>query len=405
MSRRDHRMNVAFVSTMQGSRWGGSEALWSGAACRAAEQGHQVIAATYRWSPAPPALALLQRRGVTLIDRGRPPSGRHRRLSGLVESRLRRLTAFRPDVVCISQGGTYDILATRRLRSLVSESGIPYVVLCHLSIDRMRLSCGDAEIASQFFLGAACVGFSSHWGQETTERQLVRRLPNARVLQNPLNLSESRLLQWPESSVAHLACVARLDSAAKGQDLLLAVLAQPEWKERAWRLKFYGEGPDSNYLARLTSHYGLSSRVTFEGHATSISGIWSENQILILPSRVEGTPMALLEAQALGRPAVVTDVGDCAAWTVESETGFVAEAPTVSSLRAALERAWSARPAWSEMGSKAHVATGARLHPDPGSVLLDIMLRAGANRQADPGVGHSRTQVRAEDGGSGAAGN
>ena len=38
------------------------------------------------------------------------------------------------------------------------------------------------------------------------------------------------------------------------------------------------------------------------------------NHLLVLPSRAEGTPIALVEAMICARPAVVTDVGGNVEW-------------------------------------------------------------------------------------------
>ena len=66
--------------------------------------------------------------------------------------------------------------------------------------------------------------------------------------------------------------------------------------------------------------------------------IWAKEQILVLPSRQEGLPIALVEAMMAGRPAVVTDVGGNREVIDEGITGFIAEAPTVCAVSAALER-------------------------------------------------------------------
>ena len=72
--------------------------------------------------------------------------------------------------------------------------------------------------------------------------------------------------------------------------------------------------------------------------------------MLVLPSRYEGLPLALVEAMWCGRPAVVTDVGGNAEVCSDGETGFLSVAPTVELLDEALERAWAQRDNWQAMG-------------------------------------------------------
>ena len=119
--------------------------------------------------------------------------------------------------------------------------------------------------------------------------------------------------------------------------------------------------------------YGIAERVTFAGQARDMHEVWASQQLLVLPSRSEGTPLALVEAQIAGRPAVVTDVGDSASWVAE---GFVAEAATAASFGLALERAWERRGDWKPMGTRAHETTMRRVDRNPGATLLAKLLSA-----------------------------
>ena len=128
----------------------------------------------------------------------------------------------------------------------------------------------------------------------------------------------------------------------KGQDLLLQALSGEPWKGCCWLLRFYGAGPDRPYLGRLADYYQISERVEFCGHVRDVRSIWADNHLLVMSSRSEGTPLALVEAMICARPAVVTDVGGHMEWVEEPATGFVAEAASARSLDVALERGWGA---------------------------------------------------------------
>ena len=75
--------------------------------------------------------------------------------------------------------------------------------------------------------------------------------------------------------------------------------------------------------------------------------------MLLMPSRGEGTPLALLEASYCKRAAVVTDVGGNAEIVTDEHNGFVADAPTVRSFSNALESAWKQKDNWEQMGLNA----------------------------------------------------
>ncbi|MGI9165004.1 MAG: hypothetical protein ACR2G5_01205 [Pyrinomonadaceae bacterium] len=51
----------------------------------------------------------------------------------------------------------------------------------------------------------------------------------------------------------NLACVARLEPAAKSQDLLFQVLALPQWRDRPLQIKLYGSGPCERSLRQLAA--------------------------------------------------------------------------------------------------------------------------------------------------------
>ena len=153
---------------------------------------------------------------------------------------------------------------------------------------------------------------------------------------------------------------------AKVKTFFCSCLSGERWKQRQWLLRFYGAGDDRSYLERLAEYDNVAGKVEFCGHVSDIRSIWADNHLLVMPSRAEGTPLALVEAMICGRPSVVTDVGGNAEWIDEPSTGFVAEAPSARSLNDALERAWEARGHWESIGQRAHQVAVSKADPEPG---------------------------------------
>jgi glycosyltransferase involved in cell wall biosynthesis len=180
-----------------------------------------------------------------------------------------------------------------------------------------------------------------------------------------------------------MACVGRLLVSNKGQHLLLAALAEDPWRSRPYRLSFYGEGPDRNYLEELVEFYDLGDKVCFAGHTSNVAGIWQRAHVALQPSFVEGAPQSLLEAMLCRRPCVATAVSGIPEWVEEGKTGFFAEAPTVHHLRLALERAWENRHRWMEMGEAAREACLAKRDPDPAGTLLALLREAAGVAKAE----------------------
>lgn len=376
-------MRIAFVSTMRGWPWGGSELLWSAAAREALAAGHRVAACVCRWREMPRPLRDLRERGAELILRPRRPS----RLATLLgpPSWLRRLEAFRPDVVCVSQAACYEAARSRATRPLIAwlESRRPRVaVVVQYNEDDVRLDPDKADGARRLFALASVNVFVAQRNMRQAERHLGVPVPRAVVVSNPVNLEDTRPVPWPPGDGRlRFACVARLHADTKGQDLLLAALAGPSWRERAWSLSFFGEGKDASRLRAQAERAGISARVAFRGHTEDLRAVWAEHHLLVLPSRAEGTPLALLEAMVLGRPAVVTDVGGCAEWIEDGVEGFLAPSASVEAIGGALERAWEARERLPEMGREARRRTERQLDPSPGRTLLRLC--SGEDRQPE----------------------
>lgn len=74
------------------------------------------------------------------------------------------------------------------------------------------------------------------------------------------------------------------------------------------------------------------------GHQSNMAEILSYATIVVLPSYREGMPKVLLEAQALGRPIVTTDVPGCREAIENGKTGFLAQVKDEKSLANEIEK-------------------------------------------------------------------
>jgi glycosyltransferase involved in cell wall biosynthesis len=378
-------MRVCFVTSMLGSPWAGSELLWTSAARAAMEHGHEVAVVYRRWETLHSSISDLRDRGATLFLRDVKLDSLPSRLFERWLHPLPAIARWRPDVVCFSLGNFEDIVWRNDVQRFAAKLGAPYTIIVqqHYENQWMILPDHHRRRLVGFLEAAEHVAFVSERNRWAVKTQLATDFPNSLVICNPISARDRTAVPWPDAVQSRLACVARLDASDKGQDLLLTVLADPRWRTRDWVLRLYGDGRHRSYLGELAEHLGLAGRVEFRGHVVDVRGIWADNHLLVLPSRCEGTPIALMETMMWGRPAVVTDVGGNAEWVEEPRNGFVAEAATPRSLAAAMERAWEARARWHELGANAH-ADAVRLHdPNPERTLLRLLtsgVRSKSNR-------------------------
>jgi glycosyltransferase involved in cell wall biosynthesis len=357
---------VGFISSMDSASWGGSEELWSQAAMRLLSEGYEVSASVKQWPEEAPAIRQLRAAGCRIQYRRRP-TVRERLLRRVWPDRpYTWLNEFRPQLAVISQGANADGLPWM---DACFARRIPYVTIAQAATpmwwpDDRELPC----LVDALNRACACF-FVSRANIELTERQLATRLPSAEVVRNPFRVLHSPPLPWPRNGHVRMACVAAFEPHRKGHDLLFGALGEPKWRARPVTVTVYGKGHAEQGLRGLKDLLDLPM-LEFGGFAEP-SEIWAKEQLLVLPSRYEGLPIALVEAMLSGRPAVVTDVGGNCEVVEDGVTGFVAPATTVSAVSEALERAWSMRDAWPAMGEQAALRLRTLVPPDPAADFVE----------------------------------
>lgn len=150
-----------------------------------------------------------------------------------------------------------------------------------------------------------------------------------------------------------IVCVGRL-SPEKAQAGLLQVFGSLAARHPDWRLLLVGDGPDREALAATCTSLGLADRVTFAGRLgeqdtlAAIAGA----DMLVVPSFMEGLPVVLMEAMALGVPVVSSCVAGVPELVTDGVSGLLFPASDFCALEAAIERLIT-NPATGEAMTKA----------------------------------------------------
>lgn len=118
----------------------------------------------------------------------------------------------------------------------------------------------------------------------------------------------------------------------KGLDVLLAACAQLKAKAR---VEIFGDGSWRGRLEEQARRLGVDA--LFAGHAEDVRERMHEWDVLVLPSRAENFPLAVLEAMAARLPVVATRVGGVPEIVIDGETGIIVEADDAGGLAAALD--------------------------------------------------------------------
>ncbi|GLI35879.1 hypothetical protein DAMNIGENAA_33120 [Desulforhabdus amnigena] len=102
------------------------------------------------------------------------------------------------------------------------------------------------------------------------------------------------------------------------------------------KLVLVGDGPLRKSLKKMVDELGLADSVIFAGFQESVEPWLYLMDIFVLPSRMEGTPLSLLEAMAVGLPCIATDVGGVSKIMTHEKDGLLIESDSIFALENAI---------------------------------------------------------------------
>ena len=115
-------------------------------------------------------------------------------------------------------------------------------------------------------------------------------------------------LQYKLSNDPIIGIISRL-SSVKGHKYLLLAFAQVLKQNPAAQLLIIGDGPEKRRLVALAKKLKISNKVIFGKSTADTTKPLSIIDIFVLPSIQEGLGLSLLEAMAMAKPVVASDVG------------------------------------------------------------------------------------------------
>ena len=156
---------------------------------------------------------------------------------------------------------------------------------------------------------------------------------------NPLVLTEVPEPRNSATSTAPLILNVGRMVWDKAQEVLLEAFALMGDELPEWRLAVVGDGRLENELRERATGLGIHDRIDWHGIVPDPYVHYSNATIFALPSRVEGTPNALLEAMSCGLPVIVSDGAPGPLELVQDgKTGLVVPVNDAPALAAALSR-------------------------------------------------------------------
>ena len=355
--------DILFISSLEAAPWGAAEELWQHTAMSAHAAGLAVKASVRAWPQRPPRVAQLLDAGVAVEER---------------ESGLGRFVEDNAAIVVVQQP---DVFAGLPWMIYCAERRRPYVTLTHYAAEHewpsgeivFALRRGYAEARRCFFISEAT--------RQLAEVQTAQTLPQAEVVRAPYRVQFDQAMPWPAGEGLSLACVARIDAEDKGQDILIRLMAMDRWRARDVRVNLCGVGGHEALMQAMIEWLGVGS-VRLSGYVNDLDTLWRDHHGLILPSRAEGLPAAIVEAMLCRRVCVVSNAGGNAEFLDDGRTGFIATGARLADIDAALERMWQSRSRLETMGHAAGEAIRKLVPRDPAAAFCARLMQIAADTRS-----------------------
>lgn len=123
--------------------------------------------------------------------------------------------------------------------------------------------------------------------------------------------------------------VSRL-TEGKGFDVLLKAAQKVVQKEKNVLFVIVGEGEFRKELERMITAFDLEKHVLLLGERKDVPVLFHTAEIVVLPSRLEGTPRVIFEAMAASKPVLATRVAGIPEQVIDGETGFLFEVDDIN---------------------------------------------------------------------------
>lgn len=343
---------------MNGGAWGGSEELWYQTALYAARNGYTVGCAFYDWEEKKERIEQLTQAGCKLYlfsNKGRLKRTFSERLQYKITKRkvrhaARSLPLQQYDMTVVNLG--YLEIIDHYWKGF-----FPYVknytLLFHVYDENDTIKASRKALLRKWILHAQHNLFASMRIKNYLEQNLDIQIPNAATLINPVSFPAPE--QQPPYPPLHngnylFVMIATLDTRRKAQDNLIKTLSSQKWKERNWQLYLYGGGESEQSLRDLIRDLQLQDKVVLKGHTRDVKGALAEAHLLLQMTHIDAMPLAVMEAMAMAKPLVVSNVGDMPHWVEEEQNGWISADASVESMDATLETCWQQKNRWKDMG-------------------------------------------------------
>ncbi|MEE2792285.1 MAG: glycosyltransferase [Acidobacteriota bacterium] len=214
---------------------------------------------------------------------------------------------------------------------------------------------------------------SEHVANDLLNRPGIR-VPNCRlvVIQNGVDVDELERTErhadggsserW--GSGRPLVSVVSNFFPIKGHRYLIGAIPEVVRAYPEARFVLAGDGQSRSAAEGLVEQLGVGDRVTFTGEISDSLELMRASDLVVLPSVSEGLPITLIEAMALARPVVTTDVGGIPEVVEDGVTARVVPSRSPAALAGAMLELLDAPERARRLGAAASMVARERFSAD-----------------------------------------
>jgi glycosyltransferase involved in cell wall biosynthesis len=202
--------------------------------------------------------------------------------------------------VVVRVGGRYWYLRHRR-----TEAGAAREIY----LQQLRFVFGRADCLAfnAHSLRQSCLGYFDELGIEAAGEQVVLDIGVA-LPANGAGRAVGPLADALDSEAPLIACVGKLKSDSKRQDILIQALSR--LSDPRARLALAGDGPNRQRLEELARREGVADRALFLGdlHPSHVFELLRRADVFAHATDFEGSSKAVAEAMVAAKPVVASDI-------------------------------------------------------------------------------------------------
>jgi len=114
-----------------------------------------------------------------------------------------------------------------------------------------------------------------------------------------------------------------------------------------------GEGPQRKAVLDLIARYRLGERIFAPGFVPDVQRLIACSDVVVVPSRLDGMPLIVLEASMFGKPVVASSVGSLPEMIVDGVTGYICGVDDVKAFCSRIEQLYKSPDLRRRMGELA----------------------------------------------------